>query len=233
MSEKKIKILLAEDDENLGGLLSSYLKAKGYYTVLCVNGKDAYIAFEKESFDICIFDIMMPIKDGITLAKEIRKIDKKTPIILLTAKSMKEDQIEGFESGVDDYITKPFSMEILLLRVKALIKRIYGSDETQVTDTIINFGGFLFNYKLQELSYLEGEIHKLTSKEADLLKLLCENINNVVDRGFALNRIWGDDSYFNARSMDVYVTKLRKFLKEDPDIEILNIHGKGFKLVTK
>ncbi|HNW99075.1 MAG TPA: response regulator transcription factor [Bacteroidales bacterium] len=229
MENTEIKILLAEDDHNLGTILKAYLEAKGYPTKLFVNGKEAYEAYAKEKFDFCILDVMMPIKDGFTLAKEIRKTDKKTPILFLTAKSMQEDRIEGLQLGADDYLTKPFSMEELLLRIKAILRRSVSDGGEQ---NIFTIGKYIFDYSHQTLM-LNNESQKLTSKEAELLKLLAENLNGILDRSIALNRIWNDDSYFNARSMDVYIAKLRKYLKDDPDIELLNVHGIGFKLLTK
>lgn len=229
MENTEIKILLAEDDHNLGTILKAYLEAKGYPTKLFVNGKEAHDAYAKEKFDFCILDVMMPIKDGFTLAKEIRKTDKKTPILFLTAKSMQEDRIEGLQLGADDYLTKPFSMEELLLRIKAILRRSVSDGGEQ---NIFTIGKYIFDYSHQTLM-LNNESQKLTSKEAELLKLLAENLNGILDRSIALNRIWNDDSYFNARSMDVYIAKLRKYLKDDPDIELLNVHGIGFKLLTK
>jgi DNA-binding response OmpR family regulator len=174
---------------------------------------------------------MMPIKDGFTLAKEIRAVDSSIPIVFLTAKSLKEDAIEGFTIGADDYITKPFSMEELLLRIKAILRRSENKSikETEQNEFVI--GGYKFDYKHQTLDY-KGVQSKLTTKEADLLKLLCVNVNEVLDRNFALKTIWNDDNYFNGRSMDVYIAKIRKYLKEDPGVEVLNVHGKGFKLLV-
>lgn len=228
---EKTKVLLVEDDPNLGSLLKEYLEAKGYSTVLATNGKQGYDVFSKDKFGICILDVMMPIKDGITLAKEIRAIDANIPIVFLTAKSMKEDAIEGFSVGADDYITKPFSMEELLLRIKAILRRtdnktIKNSDQEEFV-----VGKYKFDYKHQILD-LKGVQHKLTTKEAELLKLLCLHANDVLDRNFALKSIWNDDNYFNGRSMDVYIAKLRKYLKEDAAVELINVHGKGFKLLT-
>ncbi len=227
---EEIRILLAEDDKNLGNILKAYLDAKGYPTVLCQDGKVAYETFKREDFDFCVLDIMMPEMDGFTLAKKIRKIDTDIPILFLTAKSMQEDRIQGFEVGADDYLTKPFSMEELLLRIKAILRRIT-SNENDSSTSEFSFGKFTFDYNRQILT-LNGDEQKLTSKEAELLRLLCENMNNVLDRTVALNKIWYDDSYFNARSMDVYITKLRKYLKGDPDVELINVHGVGFKLVV-
>ncbi|MBU1014446.1 MAG: response regulator transcription factor [Bacteroidetes bacterium] len=223
------KVLLAEDDKNLGTILQSYLIAKGYPTDLCVDGEEAFIHFKKNEYSICILDVMMPIKDGFTLAKDIRNIDKEIPILFLTAKTLQEDKLKGFELGADDYISKPFSMEELLMRMKAILRRS-GQNENLSKNNIYKLGKFTFDYNRQLLVIGEDD-QKLTSKEAELLKLLGENLNQVLDRSEALNKIWYDDSYFNARSMDVYVTKLRKYLKADPNVELLNVHGVGFKLV--
>lgn len=229
--EKKVKVLLAEDDANLGNLLNEYMEAKGFETNLAVNGKEAFDAFQNGTYDICILDVMMPLKDGFTLAKEIRGLDKQIPIVFLTAKSMKQDAIEGLKIGADDYITKPFSMEELLLRVKAILRRA-GNQNMQTNTHKYQIGQYAFDFNHQSL-VLNGATQKLTSKEADLLKLLCLNINDVLDRTLALNTIWHDDSYFNSRSMDVYITKLRKCLKDDTNVEIVNVHGKGFKLLVR
>ena len=221
------KALLAEDDENLGPLLKEYLKAKEYETDLAVNGEEALKLFHKNPYDICVLDIMMPIKDGLTLSKEIRAINSNIPIIFLTAKSLKDDVLEGFKTGADDYITKPFSMEELLYRMEAVLRRVK-KDKNKLS---FNIGNYSFNAEKQILKINDNEV-KLTTKESDLLKLLCQNQNQILERNFALKTIWIDDNYFNARSMDVYITKLRKYLQEDPSIEILNIHGKGFKLLV-
>lgn len=231
MDNEKVKVLLAEDDKNLGTILKSYLEAKGYPATLCVNGQEAFLEFNKNEYDFCIVDVMMPVKDGFTLAKEIRNIDKKVPILFLTAKSMQEDKLKGFEIGADDYLTKPFNMEELLARMEAILRRSFTENEEPEGDTY-ELGKMEFNFVRQTLSAGKEEV-KLTSKEAALLKLLCQNLNEVVDRSVALNKIWLDDSYFNARSMDVYITKLRKYLKMDPTVELLNVHGVGFKLVTR
>jgi DNA-binding response OmpR family regulator len=230
MESKELKVLLAEDDKNLGAVLKAYLEAKGYQTTLCINGKEAFDIFNKKKIDFCIVDVMMPVKDGFTLAQEIRKHDKRIPILFLTAKSLQEDKIRGFEIGGDDYLTKPFSMEELLMRMKAILRRISEGSGTETKTTVYKLGKLTFDYNRQSLVSSSAEV-RLTSKEAELLKLLCENANDVLDRSVALNRIWQDDSYFNARSMDVYITKLRKYLKEDPAVELLNVHGIGFKLV--
>ena len=230
MESNELKVLLAEDDKNLGAVLKAYLEAKGYQTTLCINGKEAFDIFNKKKIDFCIVDVMMPVKDGFTLAQEIRRLDKHIPILFLTAKSLQEDKIRGFEIGGDDYLTKPFSMEELLMRMKAILRRVNENNSTDNKTTIYKLGKLTFDYNRQLLTASSGE-NKLTSKEAELLRLLCENANDVLDRSVALNRIWQDDSYFNARSMDVYITKLRKYLKEDPAVELLNVHGIGFKLI--
>jgi DNA-binding response OmpR family regulator len=226
METTKTRILLAEDDESLGMLLKDFLQAKSYDVQLCANGKKAFDAFSKSTFDLCVLDVMMPEKDGFTLAKDIRQMNKSIPVIFLTAKSMKEDIIEGFNKGADDYITKPFNTEELLVRIQAVLRRMKPKNEMQEEFQV---GQYNFNYKNQSL-VIKGKAQKLTTKEAELLKLLCANTNDVLDRNFALKAIWQNDSYFSSRSMDVYVTKLRKFLKEDPKVQIINIHGKGFKL---
>jgi len=232
MVKKNIRILLAEDDKNLGDILTTYLEAKGYPTTLCMNGEEAYEAFIKENYNLLILDIMMPVKDGFTLAKEVRKKDKNVPILFLTAKSMQDDMLRGFQLGADDYITKPFSMEVLLMRMNAILRRTAVQGKSAHKSTMFRIGKYIFDYQRQILSYEDKE-QKLTSKEADLLHLLCDHANEVLDRSLALKEIWHDDSYFNARSMDVYITKLRKCLKEDPEVELINVHGIGFKLVCR
>lgn len=230
--KKNLRILLAEDDKNLGELLKTYMDAKGYVSTLCVNGEEAINTFLRGSFDFCILDIMMPVKDGFTVAREIRKKDKKVPILFLTAKSMQDDILRGFQMGADDYITKPFNMEVLMSRMNAIIRRTILPEKSAKSENLYKIGDFTFDNVRQVLTKNDIE-HKLTSKESELLKLLCENPNEVLDRRIALKEIWRDDSYFNARSMDVYVTKLRKLVREDPTIELLNVHGTGFKLVGK
>jgi DNA-binding response OmpR family regulator len=231
MSTEKVKILLAEDDSNLGTLLSEYLEAKGYFVKWARNGKEGYDLFVKQEYDLCLLDVMMPLKDGYTLAKEIRLSDKQVPIIFLTAKSMKEDTIEGFNAGADDYITKPFSMEELMLRIQAILRRSMKAQVVENDKVEFTIGKYTFNAEKQSLKWDESEI-KLTTKEVQLLRLLVLNKNQVVDRAFTLKTIWHDDNYFNSRSMDVYITKLRKYLKNDPKVEIVNVHGKGFKLLV-
>ncbi|HLN21238.1 MAG TPA: response regulator transcription factor [Bacteroidales bacterium] len=224
-----IKILLAEDDANLGNLLKNYLNAKNYSTTLCVNGSLALDAFAGEPYDMCILDIMMPEMDGLTLAREIRLSDPDTPIIFLTARNQKEDIIEGFKSGADDYITKPFSMEELLYRIEAVLRRTVSSNVNKKEETYI-IGDYSFDPLKQILTH-KGVPVKLTTKESELLDLLCRQGNEILERNYALKTIWIDDNYFNARSMDVYITRLRKYLRKDPSVKILNIHGKGYKLI--
>ena len=226
--DKKIKILLIEDDENLGGTTSDYLAAKGFDCQWEQNGELGYKTFVKNQFDVVILDVMMPVKDGFSTAKDIRGIDKEVPIIFLTAKSMKEDTLKGFEVGGDDYITKPFNMEELVARVNAILKRSKIVSESHYDD--IEIGEFTFNPKKQILSKDDFSVN-LTTKESDLLTLLFKNKNDILERNHALKAIWGDDNYFNGRSMDVYIAKLRKYLKHDSKIEIINVHGRGFKLL--
>ena len=230
MDKQQTRLLLAEDDRNLGNILKNYLDAKGYSTTLCVNGQEATDAFARKEFDFCILDIMMPVKDGFAAATEIRAVNKKVPILFLTAKTLQEDKLKGFEIGADDYITKPFSMEELLLRIHAILRRTDETIKSSGAENIYTIGIFTFDFNRQTLISKSKE-QKLTSKEAGLLRLLCTHANEVLDRPTALNEIWNDDSYFNARSMDVYIVKLRKYLKGDPRVELLNVHGVGFKLV--
>jgi DNA-binding response OmpR family regulator len=228
--EKRTSILLAEDDVNLGHLLQNFLKSKGFDVTLAQNGKIAFDKFNSDTYQFCIFDVMMPEMDGFTLAKEIREIDRKVPILFLTAKSMKEDKLEGFSIGADDYLTKPFAMEELLARITAITRR------TETTDSEVDQHYLIGTIKYEpdiRLLHLKDEVKKLTTKENQLLKLLVKNKNEILDRQATLRAVWGDDNYFNGRSMDVYIAKLRKALKEDESIEIMNVHGKGFKLVVK
>jgi DNA-binding response OmpR family regulator len=225
---KEIKILLIEDDENLGGITSEYLKAKGFLCDWEINGELGYKTFVKNQYDIVILDVMMPVRDGFTTANDIRGIDKNTPIVFLTAKSMKEDTLKGFKIGADDYITKPFNMEELIARINAITKRTTDNKEIYFDDLTI--GKFTFNPKMQLLK-IANETFNLTTKETDLLVLLHKNKNDILERNHALKAVWGDDNYFNGRSMDVYIAKLRKYLKQDDSIQIINVHGRGFKLL--
>ncbi len=225
----KAKILLAEDDLNLGSLLKQYLVAKGYDIDLVFDGETAYKIFMKNNYDLCVLDIMMPKQDGFTLGRNIKRINSKMPIIYLTAKSLKDDVIKGFEIGADDYITKPFEMEELLVRVEAVLRR---TKKAKSNETKFKIGKFEFD-SVKQVLILDGNETKLTTKENNLLKILAENRNELVERNFVLKEVWGDDSIFNARSMDVYITKLRKYLQDDPVVKIINVHSKGFKLVTE
>lgn len=227
--DEKPRILLCEDDENLGMLLREYLQAKEYDTELCPDGEAGYKAFLKSNFDLCVLDVMMPKKDGFALAKEIRQSNAEVPIIFLTAKTLKEDVLDGFKIGADDYITKPFSMEELTFRIEAILRRVRGKKNRDRTHYKI--GSFTFDTQKQILARGDKQT-KLTTKESELLSLLCAHANEILQRDFALKTIWIDDNYFNARSMDVYITKLRKHLKEDENVEIINIHGKGYKLIA-
>jgi two-component system, OmpR family, response regulator VicR len=225
-----MQILLIEDDPNLGQILKEYLEAKGYPTNLCVHGGKALEFYKQTTYDMIILDIMLPGKDGFSIAREIRAIDKSTPIIFLTAKSMKEDTLEGLRIGADDFLTKPFSMEELILRMKAIFRRTL-KDQNDTEKQQFKIGHYFFDYDRQILMDKEHS-QKLTSKEAELLRLLALNMNQMLDRTYALKAIWNDDSYFNARSMDVYIAKLRKYLKGDPNVQILTMHRTGFKLIT-
>ena len=226
--ENKASILLVEDDMNLGFVIQDNLKMNGYDVVLSQDGKAGLKAFGEGKYDLCLLDIMMPKKDGFGVAADIRKIDRHVPIIFLTAKTMVEDKIKGFKIGADDYITKPFSAEELILRIDAVLRRS-SSQNSDSSITTYQIGLYTYdasNYTLQ----FQGETKKLTKKEAEILKILCENKDKVVERNLVLNLVWGDDSYFNGRSLDVFITKLRKYLKNDEAVKITNIHGVGFKL---
>lgn len=225
------KILLVEDDPNLGFLIQENLELQGLSVRLCRDGESGIEAYRGEKYDLCLLDVMLPKKDGFLLAREIRQHSPKIPIIFLTAKSLKEDRIEGFKLGGDDYITKPFSLEELVLRIQAVLKRSAGS-AVDAQKNRHEIGHFVFDDERQSLRHGDKQ-HKLTAKEAELLKLLCLHKNDVVDREIALKSIWGEDNYFNGRSMDVFISKLRKYLSADRNIEIKNIHGKGFKLIVR
>lgn len=228
MNQIKIKVLLAEDDDNLGNLLKEYLRVRNYDADLVTDGEKALKSLQRNYYDICILDVMMPKMDGFNVAREIRKTNKEIPILFLTAKSLKEDVIEGFSIGADDYLTKPFSMEELIFRIDAILRRTKSAKFAD--QKVFKLGNYLFDSEKQILTY-HDKIQKLTTKESELLRLLCIHKNDILERNYALKTIWIDDNYFNARSMDVYITKLRKYLKEEPTIQILNIHGRGFKLI--
>lgn len=226
------KLLVVEDDPNLGTLLVEYLRAKGFQADLRIDGQQGKATYEQGGYDLLILDVMMPLKDGFTLAREIRQRDTSTPIMFLSAKAMKQDTIQGFQSGADDYMTKPFSMEELLLRVSAVLRRSKGVEPKAPEPDEYLLGSMRFHPRKQVLHTPMGD-RKLTTKENELLRLLCLNQNEVLDRSEALTAVWGDDSYFNGRSMDVYIAKLRKYLRDDPAVEIINVHGKGFRLIAE
>ena len=225
-----IKLLVAEDDPNLGTILKAYLTQKGYTVAWAKDGEEALTLFDKEDVDACILDVMMPVKDGFAVAKEVRKVNKRVPIIFLTAKNLEADKLKGFEVGADDYMTKPFSMEELLARLNATMRRSFNEDRPD--KNVFKIGNFSFDYVHQTLT-LGDNVQRLTAKECDLLRMFAINFGQLVDHNTTLQKIWKDDSYFAARSMDVYITKLRKYLKPDPTVEIVNVHGVGFKLTNK
>jgi DNA-binding response OmpR family regulator len=229
--DEKVKIFLCEDDENLGMLLKEYLQTKNFVVDLFPDGEAGFKAFPNSKYDLCILDVMMPKKDGFALAQDIRKTDPEVPIIFLTAKSMKEDVLEGFKVGADDYLTKPFNMQELLLRIEAILRRI---NKKSKGVSFYQIGNYIFDTQKQTLTNRD-EVTKLTTKESELLIHLCINMNEILDREYAVNTIWNphhDFYQFAARSMDVYITKLRKLLKDDKHVEIMNIHGKGYKLIA-
>jgi two-component system, OmpR family, response regulator len=230
MKKAKTKILLAEDDQNLGLLLQDYLEMEGFEVRLCRDGEDGYKAFQNTHYDICILDVMMPKKDGFSLAKDIRNQDTTIPILFLTAKALTDDKIQGFQIGADDYITKPFNEEELVYRIKAILKRtsILQSNE----DKVLKVGKYIFDYEKQELIFGK-ENRRITSRESEILRLLILKKDNVLKREDALIAIWGENDYFHGRSFDVFITKLRKYLKNDPNLRIENIHGVGFMLTDK
>jgi two-component system, OmpR family, response regulator len=230
MEAAKPQILLCEDDTNLGMVLKSYLELNDYEVVLERDGRLGLAAFQREKFDICLLDVMMPNMDGFTLAEEIRDINPDVPLFFLSAKTMKDDIIQGYKLGADDYITKPFDSEVLLHKIKAILKRNEEMHREEV-NAEFDLGKYHFNPRLRELT-IDGKVQVLSPKENELLKMLSEYKNDLLSREIALKKIWGSDTYFNGRSMDVYIAKLRKYLKEDTDIEIVNIHGNGFRLVS-
>lgn len=230
-------ILLVEDDQNFGDVLKSYLEMHDFDVTLATDGVQGYDSYRRGKYDLCIFDVMMPRKDGFTLAREIREKDSEMPIIFLTAKNLKEDVLEGFKIGADDYISKPFNSEELLLRIQAILKRSKKQADPREEIKEFSIGKYHFNYPLRILTYSEGAEDeakdKLSPKEAHLLRLFCIYKNDVLTRSEALTKIWGEDNYFTARSMDVFVTKLRKYLKKDESIQIVNIHGNGFRMIVE
>ncbi|MDD3722841.1 MAG: response regulator transcription factor [Lutibacter sp.] len=227
------RILLVEDDPNFGTVLKDYLSLNDYKVTLAKDGLEGLIMFKNDDFDLCILDVMMPRKDGFSLAKDIRATNSEVPIIFLTARTMKEDVLKGYQSGGDDYLNKPFDSEVLLYKIKAILLRQESEQNIEEDTFEFKIGKFDFNSKLRHLSYDGGETQKLSPKESKLLKLLATHKNDLMPRELALTKIWRDDNYFTSRSMDVYIAKLRKYLKLDPNVEILNIHGEGFRLLEK
>ena len=227
------KILLVEDDPNFGSILRDYLSMNDFDVVLAKNGMEGFEKFKRDSYDLCILDVMMPYKDGYTLAKEIREKNKEVPIIFLTAKSMKEDVLKGYKVGADDYLNKPFDSEVLLMKIRAIIQRKATEVKSDVAKFEFKIGQFSLNSKLRFLDFPGDETIKLSPKENELLKMLALHENDLMPRELALTKIWRDDNYFTSRSMDVYIAKLRKYLKPDENVEIINIHGEGFRLAIK
>lgn len=231
--ENKNKILLVEDDQNFGIILREYLTLHDFEVTLAKNGMEGFEKFKKDNFDLCILDVMMPYKDGYTLAKEIREKNKDIPLIFLTAKTMKEDVMKGYKVGADDYLNKPFDSDVLLMKIKAIIQRKASENKNEPAKFEFEIGKFHLNSKLRFLTFDKGEPIKLSPKESELLKMMAIYENDLMPRELALTKIWREDNYFTSRSMDVYIAKLRKYLKDDPNVEILNIHGEGFRLVIK
>ena len=230
MEGKKPKILLCEDDTNLGMVLKNYLELNDFDVTLERDGRLGLAAFQREHVDLCLLDVMMPHMDGFTLAEEIRDVNPDVPLFFISAKTMKEDIIKGYKLGADDYITKPFDSEVLLLKIRAILKR--NDDLNKEADNKeFDLGSYHFHPKLRQLVH-NGQTQTLSPKENELLKMLAEHLNDLLPREAALKKIWGSDTYFNGRSMDVYIAKLRKYLRDDTNIEIVNIHGNGFRLVA-
>jgi two-component system, OmpR family, response regulator len=231
--EKNKKILLVEDDQNFGIVLREYLTLNDFEVTLAKNGMEGFEKFKKDNYDLCILDVMMPYKDGYTLAREIREKNKDVPLIFLTAKSLKEDVMKGYKVGADDYLNKPFDSDVLLMKIKAIIQRKAIEVKNEPAKFEFQIGKFHLNSKLRSLAFEGGETIKLSPKESELLRMMASYENDLMPRELALTKIWREDNYFTSRSMDVYIAKLRKYLKEDPNVEILNIHGEGFRLVVK
>ncbi|QMU65205.1 MAG: response regulator [Flavobacteriaceae bacterium] len=228
------KILLVEDDPNFGTVLKDYLILNDYNVTYAKDGIEGLIMFKNSDYDLCILDVMMPRKDGFSLAQDIRATNKEIPIIFLTAKTLKEDVLKGYQVGADDYLNKPFDSEVLLFKIKAILQRKESDKSTENEQFEFSIGKFFFNSKLRHLSVgKNGEPQKLSPKESKLLKMLAVHKNDLMPRELALTKIWRDDNYFTSRSMDVYIAKLRKYLKDDDSVEILNIHGEGFRMVDK
>lgn len=228
MSQNKANILLVEDDQNLGFVIQDALKRKGYTVHLCRDGKEGLKYFNEHTYDLCVLDVMLPQKDGFSLAEDIRLVNAQVPIVFLTAKSQTEDRIAGFKAGGDDYLTKPFSHEELILRIEAILRRTKGSGDDQRSRELFHIGSYTFDHRNLLLKHPD-EDRKLTKKEADVLRLLCMHRDQVLPRELVLNMVWGDDTYFLGRSLDVFISRLRKYLKLDPTVQIMNVHGVGFK----
>ncbi|MBI9037483.1 MAG: response regulator transcription factor [Bacteroidales bacterium] len=226
--EKQFKVFLVEDDNNFGAVLKSYLEIHRYLVTWIDDGINAISEFNKEKFDICILDVMLPNIDGFEIARQLRSINQEIPLIFLTAKSLKSDILKGFKIGADDYITKPFDSEVLLCRINAILKR-NKIPKNQISKDFFRIGKYTFNYILRTIYFNEKKT-RISPKEAELLKLLCLHVDEILPREKALKTIWGDDNYFTTRSMDVFITKLRKYFKKDNSIEIINIHGSGYRL---
>jgi len=231
MKNSDKNILLVEDDINFGALLNDFLTLHSYNVVLAKNGIEGLEKFKKSQFGLCVLDVMLPFKDGFTLAKEIREIDKDVPLFFLTAKTLKEDVLKGYKIGADDYLTKPFDSDILLLKIKSIFKRKHLINSREIVKHEFEFAKFKFNSKLRTLQFESEPIIKLSPKENQLLRMLLNYLNDLMPRELALVKIWNDDNYFTSRSMDVYIAKIRKYLTKDPSVEIQNIHGEGFRLV--
>ena len=228
MTETKASILLVEDDQNLGFVIQDHLKRKGYDVHLCRDGKEGLKYFNEHAYDLCVLDVMMPQKDGLSLAEDIRMTDLRVPIVFLTAKSQTEDKIAGFKAGADDYLTKPFSQEELILRIEAILRRTKGDAPNPRAREVFEVASFTFDHRNLTLTH-NGVERKLTKKESEVLRLLCLHRDQVLPRELVLNMVWGDDTYFLGRSLDVFISRLRKYLKEDPRVRIVNVHGVGFK----
>ena len=231
MKNSDKNILLVEDDINFGALLNDFLTLHSYNVVLAKNGIEGLEKFKKSQFGLCVLDVMLPFKDGFTLAKEIREIDKDVPLFFLTAKTLKEDVLKGYKIGADDYLTKPFDSDILLLKIKSIFKRKHLINSREIVKHEFEFAKFKFNSKLRTLQFESEAIIKLSPKENQLLRMLLNYLNDLMPRELALVKIWNDDNYFTSRSMDVYIAKIRKYLSKDPSVEIENIHGEGFRLI--
>ncbi len=226
MPEQKLKILLAEDDLNLGMLLVDYLEGEGFALKLCKDGEVALKAFQSNEYDLCLLDVMLPKMDGFSLAKEIKKKDKKIPVIFITAKSLREDKLKGYDLGADDYITKPFDEEELLWKIKAVIRRI-PENKTETKIEIVAIGKYVFDYHKQSLT-IASKTKRITERESDILNYLSHHRNTIIKREEMLKELWGENDYFIGRSLDVFITKIRKYLKEDSDLTIENVFGVGF-----